>query len=322
MTIPHLLVNLAQPRTQVDAVAFAREARAAGFTGVGFTDSPRLFPDPVVETARVLTADTQLLAGPCVLSLPLQHLTRAANSLATLGAHFPHRVVAFVGRGESSLANEGLRPPTLREYAAQLVELRARLSADSGVLLMGAASGPRTITETVRALGAVLIDVGVDPRTMRAAVAHARAADPTVRVFAFARATIMPAGTAQSIGDGLLGSCALRIASAPSWYDVEPETLAPIKDLAAGHDYRRHGTTGALRGVREGSAEQAAAAFVRDRFILAASGEEVSARFAEMVDTGIDGLVLAGALPGVAEHLTELGAAWQAALGVTGRSLA
>ena len=86
MTRIPVLVNLARPRSEVDPVLVAREALSAGLSGIGLADSPRLFPDPLVESARVLASNTAVMAGPCVLSLPLMHPARAAGSLATLSS--------------------------------------------------------------------------------------------------------------------------------------------------------------------------------------------------------------------------------------------
>ncbi|HET7400086.1 MAG TPA: LLM class flavin-dependent oxidoreductase [Intrasporangium sp.] len=310
-----VLLNLARPRREIDPVTIARQARAAGLSGLGFADSPRLFPDPLVETARVLSAEPEVMAGPCVLSLPLVHPARAASALSTLAGDFPGRVAAVVGRGESSLANEGLRPPALREYAALLAALRSRLDETQTQLpLMGAASGPRTIEVTARELGGVLLDVGVHPSAVAAAAEHARAAHGEARVWAFLRVVIAEdASGAATAGASLLGSCASRVVAAPDWYGVGADLAREVADLAASHDYRRHGTSPAHR-VEDtgGSPHVRAAQLVRDRFILAATTEAVALRLGELVTAGISGVILAGGLPGVLTDLVELGLAARA----------
>jgi alkanesulfonate monooxygenase SsuD/methylene tetrahydromethanopterin reductase-like flavin-dependent oxidoreductase (luciferase family) len=310
-----VLVNVARPIGEVDPVRLAGEALAAGLSGLGFADSPRIFPDPVVETVRVLASDDRALAGPCVLSLPLLHVSKAASALMTLGGHFPGRVVAVVGRGESSLVNEGLRPPRLNEYAAALAALRARLEDHLATMhLLGAASGPRTIAMTARELGGVLVDVGTASGAVEAAVRHARTADPAATVWAFLRVSVADSPAEASLASAsLLGSCASRMAAAPDWYGVTPALAPALSALAAAHDYRRHGTVGARRAPDEESADRAAledaADAVRDRFILAGSAEALASRFRDLAATGIAGVVLAGGLPGVADRLADLGAA-------------
>lgn len=310
-----VLVNVARPAGEVDAVRLAGQALAAGLSGLGFADSPRLFPDPVVETVRVLASDDRALAGPCVLSLPLLHVSKAASALTTLGAQFPGRLVAVVGRGESSLANEGLRPPRLDEYAATLAALRARVEGHLATMqLLGAASGPRTIAMTARELGGVMVDVGTAAGAVEGAVRHARRASPGAAVWAFLRVSVAdsPAEVSRA-GASLLGSCASRMAAAPDWYGVTPALAPALSALAAAHDYRRHGTVGAQRATGAEPADSArleeAADAVRDRFILAGSVEALTSRFRDLAPTGIAGVVLAGGLPGVVDRLADLGAA-------------
>jgi alkanesulfonate monooxygenase SsuD/methylene tetrahydromethanopterin reductase-like flavin-dependent oxidoreductase (luciferase family) len=312
-----VLLNVARGQGEIDVLDVARDAHAAGLSGVMFADSPRLFPDPIVESTRVLSALPEVMTGPCILSLPLQHPARAASELSTLARHYPGRLVAVVGRGESSTANEGLTTPNLKEYAAMLASLERLLDdqARPSLHLMGAASGPRTITTTAHALGGVLVDVGVDDAAVARAVTHARAARPDASVWAFLRVTIAtdPSGAARASAS-LLGSCASRVVAAPHWYGMSGDLATSVAELAAAHDYRKHGRAEALRFSESGPDARLAlaAAFVRSRFILADSPEVVTTRLASLASTGLDGVVLAGGLPGVLNHLTELGRAARA----------
>jgi alkanesulfonate monooxygenase SsuD/methylene tetrahydromethanopterin reductase-like flavin-dependent oxidoreductase (luciferase family) len=310
-----VLVNVARPSGEVDAVRLAHEVLAAGLSGLGFADSPRLFPDPLIQTARVLDSDDRLLAGPCILSLPLTPVVKVANALSTLAFHHPGRVVAVVGRGESSLANEGIRPPRLEEYQRMLASLRSLLPAEGhGMRLLGAASGPRSIEVTSRELGGVLLDVGTSAGAVRAAAERAERANPDVCVWAFLRVSVaMDPTQAREAGAPLLGSCASRMVAAPDWYGVTPPMTSALSALAAAHDYRRHGTTAATTPLAhiplDAAALEDAADLVRDRFILAASGEVITERLRELAQTGIRGIFLAAGLPGVVDRLPELGAA-------------
>jgi alkanesulfonate monooxygenase SsuD/methylene tetrahydromethanopterin reductase-like flavin-dependent oxidoreductase (luciferase family) len=194
-----------------------------------------------------------------------------------------------------------------------LAELRERLSeCTSSMHLLGAASGPRTTEVTARELGGVLVDVGTDAAGVAAAVARARAAEPEAVVWAFVRMAIAydPA-EARAAVTPLIGSCAARMAAAPQWYGVSPDMHEAMADLAKTHDYRRHGTGGAQgdAGVSGEPGLARAAELVAERFVLAGSPAAVEDRFRELADTGIDGLVLAGGLPGVVTRLHELGEA-------------
>ncbi len=87
---PALLLNLARPFGAGDAVEAANHALASGLDGVSFADSPRLFPDPWIESERVLSATAVALSGPCVASLGLRDPVTVASGLRTIESR--HRV--------------------------------------------------------------------------------------------------------------------------------------------------------------------------------------------------------------------------------------
>ena len=316
-----LLLNIAAPWGGPDAVETAERALGAGLDGVGLLDSPRLFPDGFVEAQRILDATAAGLAGPCVASLGLRHPATVAGALRTLEQHHPGRAFTVVGRGESSVRNEGLPLPPLREYTAALASLRAGLSSDDddGAVvgpgrLLGAASGPRTITATAAALGGVLVDVGVEPDVVARAVGLAREQDADATVWLFLRATVTSSEEeAATATDPLLGSCAMRIVAAPDWYGVSGEELAAVRAVADSHDYSRHGSAEARRGARTD-----ADALVRDRFVLTGEPGRIAARLGPLAALGVTGVVLAGALAGTLERLPELVGAMRRGLGNAG----
>ena len=309
-----VLLNVAAPWGSGDAVRTADRALAAGLDGVGLVDSPRLFPDGFLESQRVLEATAARLAGPCVASLGLRHPTTVAAAVRTLEQHHPGRVLTVVGRGESSVRNEGLPVPTLGEYAAALELLRERLTLDDGAVapgrVLGAASGPRTIARTAAALGGVLIDVGIDPGAVSRAVGLAREQDPATHVWLFLRATVTASEEeSTAAADPLLGSCAMRLAASPEWYGIAASDVAAVRAVAESHDYARHGTAGARRG-----APAPADRLVRDRFVLTGDPDRITAGMRPLAGLGVAGVVLAGGVAGVEGRLGDLVPALRAGL--------
>lgn len=310
-----IVLNVARPAGAADPVELAGAALAAGLDGVALADSPRLFPDCLVETERVLSATPARLAGPCVLSLGLRHPAAVAGAVRTLDAHHPGRLLTVVGRGESSVRNEGLAPPSLRAYEASLRTLRELVPASA--LLLGAASGPRTIAATAARLGGVLIDAGADPAVVGKAVALARSARPDVPVWMFVRAVVTDDdAAADAAAAPVLGSCAARLVQAPDWFDVPAALRTGVAAVADAHDYRRHGTAEARTGR---DVPAGADRFVRDRFVVAGERQAVAERFAAFGAVGVDGVVLAGALDGVLDRLDDLGRAVREGLTKDGR---
>jgi len=312
---PRLLLNVARPWGEVDPAELAAQAVGLGLDGVGLADSPRLMPDCWVESERVLAGTSATLAGPVVASLGVRHPATVAGALRTLEERHPGRAFAVVGRGESSVHNEGLPVPTLAEHTDRLRTLRERLRNDDGSdrlpgRLLGAASGPRTITATADALGGVLLDVGSDVGTVGRAVALARAGRPDTPVWLFVRALVVddPRDAATAAAP-LLGSCASRLAAAPAWFGLDEEQLFLARRVAGRHDYLQHGVAHAGAAV-----DDDASRLVRDRFLLVASTEDVTRRIASLARLGIDGVVVAGGLPAVVPGLPALAAALRAGL--------
>ncbi len=281
-----------------------RAALAAGADGVGFVDSPRLYPDPWLETGRTLGGTTAALAGPCTVSLGLRHPASVASAVRTLEQHHPGRAFAAVGRGESSVRNEGLRPATTAAHEQALEVLAERLDGVAGGRVLGAASGPRTLAATARTLGGVLVDVGVDPGVVARAAALARETAPGCRVWLFLRAVVTRTeDEAVAASAPLVGSCATRLVAAPDWYGLDAADLGAARTVAAGHDYAQHGTAGAW--AADDVAPDAVAS-VRRRFVLTGSPDEISSAATELAPAEVDGVVLAGGLDGVLDRLDQL----------------
>ncbi len=301
-----VLVNVARPAGEGDPLDVVRAVLAAGADGVGFADSPRLFGDPWLEAGRALGATEAALAGPCTVALGLRHPASVASAVRTLERHHPGRAFVVVGRGESSVRNEGLAVPSTTDHAAALAVLADRLQVDGERLapgrVLGAASGPRSLAATAAALGGVLVDVGVEPDVVARAAAVAREASPGCRVWLFLRAVVTGSEDESARAAApLVGSCAARMVAAPSWFGLDQTALADARRVAASHDYARHGTAGARSGD-----DDEAAATVRRRFVLAGPASDVASGARALATSGIDGVVVAGATAGVMGRLDQL----------------
>lgn len=313
---PQVLLNVARPWDEVGPVHVARLAEAAGLDGVGLADSPALFPDPLIATERVLAATTLRLAGPCVLSLGLRAPDTVVGALRTLTTEHPGRVACFVGRGESSVHNAGLPIPSMRDHLAALCRV-SELMADAGpkIPLVGAASGPRTIARTAAVLPGVLVDVGTDPDTVARAATVARDANPDAQLWLFLRAVVADSEAQMtSAAAPVLGSCATRLAASPDFFGLSEEDRELAGQVAAAHDYRRHGTQDALS---TSSLATGAESLVRRRFTATGPTADITATVAALTHLDLAGVVLAGALDGVLARLPELTNAVRAGLGIS-----
>jgi alkanesulfonate monooxygenase SsuD/methylene tetrahydromethanopterin reductase-like flavin-dependent oxidoreductase (luciferase family) len=311
---PALLLNVARQWRDADAVDAAERAIGSGLDGVGFADSPRLFPDPWIQTDRVLSATPVSLAGPCLASLGLRHPATVANALRTLEHQHRGRVLTVVGRGESSVRNEGMGETSMRAYVAALRQLRSLLAADGESIapnrVLGAASGPRTIIETVDALGGVLIDVGTDVEVITKAAILARRDHAETNLWLFLRAVVTSSEReAASAAEPLIGSCAARLVRSPEWYGISDDELEAVRVVADSHDYRRHGTMSARNSVA-GDVDR----LVRDRFVLTGTPSDISMRLRPLAALDVRGVVIAGAMHGVTKRLPQLATALRTGL--------
>jgi hypothetical protein len=305
-----LLVNAAWPRS--DRPRPVAEIQAAGGDGLGLPDSPRLFADPLLATDRVLAETDMAMAGPCVLALGLRHPATVVGGLGTLAERHGPRLVAVLARGESAVRNESLPVPSLRGYLTALDAVVAGLAGQRhGMSLLGSASGPRTLAETATRTDGVLIDVGTAPDVVAAAVGRVREANPAAQAWLFLRVLVSDDSAERAaVVAPLLGSCAARLVAAPDWYQVPGPLRAEVADLAAAHDYAHHGTAAAASPAAPG-----AAAFVADRFFAVGDSAAVRTRIAALAASGIDGVVLSGAVGGMVRRLGPTVAAVRAGLG-------
>lgn len=295
-----LVVNAAWPPEAGPAWSeIAAPLADAGADGIGLPDSPRLFPDPLITTERILAGTSVALAGPCVLSTGLRHPAVIAAGLGALAAAHPGRVLAVLARGESAVRNEGLTPPRLADHLFALRAVAERTDPErSAFLLLGAASGPRTIAGSAAAVGGVLIDAGTDPEVAARAVREARAARTDARCWLFVRA-VATGSTEESLAASatLLGSCAHRMSLAPDWYRVPAQLRDAVAELAERYDYRRHGRSDLVD-------TSPAADLVRERFVVTGDAAAVAERIAALA-ADADGVVLAGATGGLLPRLYE-----------------
>lgn len=315
MTLP-VLVNLTVGPSGRSVDELAAVAIDAGCAGLGLADSPRLFPDPFVCTEAVLSRHDAALAGPCVAALGLRPVGTVAGALGTLARRHPGRVLAVVGRGESSVRNEGLPVPGLAQHADALTELHTRLAEapdQAPEVLLGAASGPRTIQVTAATLPGVLLDVGVDPGVVVRALGHARSAAPDAAVWLFLRAVVAPTEERAAVALApILGSCAARLVAAPEWYDLDPPlSVNGVRSVAEAHDYRRHASSAGSKGLHAGPDAES---LIRAKFLLSGTAEQIRAGLRPLAGLGIAGVILAGGVAGVWDDLAVLAAAVRSGL--------
>jgi 5,10-methylenetetrahydromethanopterin reductase len=178
---------------QVERVA--EQAEQWGFDGLLLADSQNLVGDPFVALGVLAKATTRLGLGTGIVNPLTRHPAVVASAIASAQLETRGRAVLGLGRGDSSLAQIGLHPPSTTLLEGFVRQVRGYLRGDT-IDLDGtpsrltwldsatftpppielAATGPRTIALAATASDRVMLTLGADPDRLAAAITTAREA--------------------------------------------------------------------------------------------------------------------------------------------------
>ena len=293
------------------AGAMAQMFETAGWDGVYFADTQNLAGDVFVSLGLAAAATEKMTLATGVTNPVTRHPAVTASAIATVQAASGGRAVLGIGRGDSSLGFLGRKPARVAEFEAFLVRLRAFLhgeEADLGdarsrnqwiaespfppVPIDVAATGPKVTAIAARHADRVTLAVGADPDRLRDSIALVRAEreaaglDPaSIAVGAYVNAVAHPeVEIARSIVRGSTATFAhfSGMAGAPRREGQEGQVFA---SLGRDYDMSVHATAGA-------SHAQAMPDEFLDRFSVAGSSDYCVQRLSELIDAGVDHLVL------------------------------
>ncbi len=177
-------------RSLEEAVADARLAEEVGFSLVGVADSQSLYRELHVTAALCARATGRVWIGPTVSNPITRHPAVTASAIATLDEASGGRAFLGLGTGDSAVLNLGERPATLahlRAYVEAVRSLLAQGEAEYGgrrlrlswrrrsVPIYLAAEGPRTLELAGEVADGVIVNLGLEPGTVREALARLEA---------------------------------------------------------------------------------------------------------------------------------------------------
>ena len=173
----------------------AGRAEEAGWSGITFTDSQNLCPDPFVVFATVAGATERLQLATGVTNVHTRHPAALATAAATVQEISGGRFVLGTGRGDTALFHLGLPPMPVATFFERTTELQTYLSGgvvdanghESRLRWLGrsttpkvpldiAASGPKVIDFSARTADRITFALGADPDRLRWGIDLARAA--------------------------------------------------------------------------------------------------------------------------------------------------
>jgi len=293
----------------------ARRAEDTGWSGITFTDSQNLCPDPFVVFATVAAATEQLGLATGVTNVHTRHPAALATAAATVNELADGRFVLGTGRGDTALFHLGLPPMPVAEFFERTTQLQTYLSGgvvdahghDSRIQWLDlattgkvpldiAASGPKVIDFAARTAERITFALGADPERLRWAVDLARAAasdagrhpdDLTFGAYVSigchpdldaARAMVHGSVAAFAHFSAMPGSTGAGLAG---------EDREVVAEVGRSYDSRQH--------LRNDAAHTAALTdeFI-DRFAIIGPPERVLDRLTQLAALGIDRFIVTG----------------------------
>ncbi len=283
----------------------AEQAEHAGWDGLMLQDSQNLSPDIVVALTMAARATDRLLIGTAVTNLVTRNPAVVAGAFAALDLISEGRAMLGIARGDTALRLIGEDPPHLAEFEELVHHVRAYLrgrdvafgdlrsriawldpAEPPSVPINVFASGPKNLALAARSGDMVTMSLGAEPDQVAWGLAQVRAVNPTVPVGA-----LVVAATGTDRGE--LREYVRGNASISTHFRRGAEGVLTAADRtvveAVDHDYELYGHS----AHASKQAEDLPADFI-DRFCIIGEPEECAARLRQLVDLGLDHVVVVG----------------------------
>ena len=304
----------------------AVRAEVAGFDGLAVVDSQNLAGDPWVGLALAARATERLHLGTAVTNPVTRHPAVTAAAAVTLQVASAGRFVLGIGRGDSALAHLGRAPAPVATFDRYLAVLQAYLRGDEiafddlgfhegvappvdtlgladapatsrlhylppdlpKVPVEVAVTGPRVLAAAARHADRVLLALGADPDRVRWGIETVRAAGGTA-VGSFVNVVAHPdVDVARKLASGGVATFArFSVMHGTVSGPVEPDERDAFDAVHDAYDMTRHTQIGSPQ------AHTLTPEFI-DRFGIVGTPETCARRLGELVELGIDKLIVTG----------------------------
>ena len=303
----------------------AAELEAAGWDGLFMTDTQNLTAEVYASLGVAAASTERALLGTCVTNPVTRHPAVTASAIATVHAASGGRAVLGIGRGDSSLGFLGRKPAPVAALEEYLVRVRGYLHgeevdlgdavsrnvwiAETGlppVPIDVAATGPKVIAVAARRADRVTFAVGADPQRIRDSIGIVRAEraaaglDPAgISVGAYVNVAVHPdVAVAREVVRGVTAVFAhfSSMAGAPAGAAGDG---AVLDDIHEQYEMAEHARSDA------GHATSIPDEFI-DRFAVVGPAERCVARLSELIDAGVERIVVVPGIHGpITGDLTE-----------------
>lgn len=297
------------------AEAFAQRAEAAGWDGIGLTDSQNLVGDPFIAMTLGARATERLRFMTSVTNPATRHPAALATAIATVQAESNGRAVLGIGRGDTALFHLGRKPMPMADFTTRIGELHTYLNggtvdqrgfpsrlrwldrvAQPAVPIDIAASGPKVVAFAARTVERVTFAVGADPQRIawafdlaRTAMRDAGRAESEVSFGAYVNVGCHPDGAAaRSLIRGSIAAFAHFSAMPGSTgAGLDERDREQVAEVGRRYDSNQH-----LSNAAEHSAVLDDK-FV-DRFAVVGPPDACAARLLELAEMGLERFVITG----------------------------
>ncbi len=280
------------PDTRVRTVEVARAVEAAGFDGLGVTDTPRgLEVYAAVEAA--LAATDSLRVGPSVTNPVTRRWDVHAAAMRAMAEHGRRGFVGF-GTGDSAVRAAGGRPARLAELGACIDAIRAVVDDPLPVLV--AASGPRGAALAAEVADGVIAGVGTSGTALRSILPDVDSDRPQER---WATLRVAIGGDDAEVADlrrrflpRAISAARFALGRSAEGKDVPERLWSVLQDGFARYDFGAHGQAGHTTNADLLAGDREAEAFVLDRFAIVGTPEQACARLRGLAAAGFTGAYL------------------------------
>ena len=293
------------------AGAVAKRFEDAGWDGLYMADTQNLAADVYVSLALAASSTDRMVLATGVTNPVTRHPAVTAAAIAAVHAASAGRAVLGIGRGDSSLGYLGQKPAKVAAFETYVARVRGFLhghDVDLGhatsrnmwiaerelapVPIDIAATGPKVTAIAARHADRVTFAVGADPHRLRDSIQlvrqerEAAGLDPSsISIGAYVNAVAHPdADLAREIARGSTATFAHFSGMAGAPTTSSPDG-AVFESLGSDYDMAGHATAGTAHAAALPNE------FI-DRFAVAGPSEHCVRRLSELVEAGVERLVL------------------------------
>jgi 5,10-methylenetetrahydromethanopterin reductase len=254
--------------------------------------------------AAMALSTTKVKLGTGVTNPLTRHPSVVASAYATLEEYSPGRTIVGIGLGDSSVETMGMKPSTLANFEAALMQMRELFEGKEAQLPSGkihllhpcknkvpiyiAASGPKMLELSGRIADGIIVLVGVADEY----IAHARD-----KISAGARAAgrriqdidlvlwVPCAVSDQAPAKDAVKAHVARVVAHPLPYVLDPKEQQVLQDIRKTYDYYHHMD-------QQANHAEVIPDWLVDKFAIAGTVEQCHAQIERIKKTGIQQIAI------------------------------